>query len=233
MAYERNRRIKGKRPDNHRPLWWVLVAKYGVLGACRVLWTDVIYDFIHRVDTARPAGLGGLDKVLRGADYNRYVPSTFSAVSASLRHLRLLDADVNLSQCGFVDIGAGKGKALIAAAREPFAYLIGIEIDKGLQSKAVANLRRLNLQQRVTVHLADASDYRPQVDDRIFYFFNPFTGDTLEKCLSGIACSSVGTKRFVIYLNPTEDESFCRYFDKLDEVTFSPGSVEVNFYATR
>ena len=41
------------------------------------------------------------------------------------------------------------------------------------------------------------------------------------------------SKAQIIYLNPTEDVVFCRYFEKWDEVDFDPGGVEVNFYVTR
>lgn len=214
-------------------MWWVLLVKYGPVGACRLLWTDVAFDLIHRVDTARPVGVGGLDKQHRGGDYNRYVASTFDAVASSLAHLAILDRQLDFRRCGFVDYGAGKGKALIAAARLPFFSLKGSEIDSGLHAVAVSNMDQLGLGEQVELFCQDACEFQLSPVDQVLYFFNPFTGNTLTQCLENIVSSRSGKPRYVIYLNPTEDETFSLYFDKLDEMTFSPGGVEVNFYRTR
>ena len=223
-------RDASKRPDNSQPMWQVLIKKYGVWGAVRLLYTDVLPDFRYGIDTARPVGnlqLTSSDKLF---EHNRYVPSTFDAVVSSLNHVA---SRIDLSQSGFLDYGSGKAKALIAATRFPFREITGIELNRQLHDIACRNIDRMKLSDRVTCLCSDASTFDLRPNDTVLYFFNPFTGSVLERCLDRIEKSSSGISRQIIYLNPTEDVVFCRYFEKWDEVDLDPGGVEVNFYVTR
>lgn len=223
-------RDKSKRPDNSRPMWSVLLKKYGIWGSLRLLYVDVLPDLIHGIDTARPVDNLELTSLALAKEHNRYVPSTFGALNSSLEHI---SDKVDFSQSSFLDYGSGKGKALIAAARYPFSNITGVEINSELHAIACRNIARLDLAARVRCVSADAAMYEPRHNDTVLYFFNPFSGTVLEKCLETIANASRGVTRQIIYLNPTEDDVFCRYFEKWDEVNFEPGGVEVNFYVTR
>ncbi len=222
-------RSVGKRPDNSRPMAWVLLQKYGMFGALKLLYTDVLPDFIQRIDTARPVANSQLSDNDHLNEHNRYVPSTFDAVQSCLDYIA---QEVDFSTSGFLDYGSGKGKALIAAARYPFAQLTGVEINQNLNDIAQENLATLRLQQRIKTIACDGAVYRPEPIDTVLYFFNPFTGDVLERCLAGIAAASLDVQRHIIYVNPTEDDVFCRYFQKTGEENFYPGNNEVNFYKT-
>jgi len=220
----------GKKPDNHRPMAWVLVQKYGVLGALQLLWTDVVWDFIHRVDTAKPVSNSVLFNADDAKEQNRYVASTFRAVHSALTHLQ---PTVNFTEANFVDIGSGKGKALIAACRFPFHTVTGYEVSEVLHEIANSNLNTLGLQHRASSRLLNAAHIDIQEADLVFYLFNPFTGHTLNQCLQRIAEASGTKKRYVIYVNPTEDAVYRQYFTLIGEQVFQPGDVEVNFYETR
>jgi len=195
----------------------------------KVLWEDVAFDFMKGTNTFSPVSKQSLFSDELAEKQNRYVPSTFGLVESSLAHLDKLNKPLHGS---FVDYGSGKGKVLIAAARRAFPLLKGIEYAKELHEIAERNMQKLDLQDRVELIQGDASTYLLDEDDRILYFFNPFLGDILDRCLSGIAASSQQQERILIYANPVEDETFCKYFTKIDSQTFQPGSVHVNFYST-
>jgi SAM-dependent methyltransferase len=62
----------------------------------------------------------------------------------------------------FLDVGSGKGRVLVAASRYPFARVIGIEINDGLNRVARANLESAKSKRRcgdVEVITADARDW--------------------------------------------------------------------------
>lgn len=211
-------------------MWQVLFQKYGLREAVRLAYTDILSDFIQGIDTARPVANQRLTSPSLTQEHHRYVPSTYSAINSALEHI---SARVDFNHCGFLDYGSGKGKALIAAARHPFTQVTGVELSHELHDIAIANIQRLELDARINCIQGNAASHAPSPDDLVLYFFNPFSGSVLEHCLETIADASRGISRQIIYLNPTEDEVFSRYFDKWDEVNFAPGNVEVNFYATR
>lgn len=81
----------------------------------------------------------------------------------------------------FIDLGCGKGRALIAVREWPFAYSRGIELDPGLAAIARANADHLggDIEPPFEVIIGDAS--QPEISptaDTVFYLYNSF-GDAL------------------------------------------------------
>lgn len=208
----------------------ILLNKYGVLGTAKVVWSDVLYDYRHGVDTFRPVANTELFDGDRLQKQNRYVPSTFGLIAATIDKVA---AHVAIDESNFVDFGSGKGKVLIGAARYPFKRIKGIEFAESLHDVALKNIERLSLTDRVEPLLGDATLYKPDDADRVLYFFNPFVGDLLDNCLKNIAQASQHVTRYIIYANPVEDARFCQYFEKLEEATIEPGGIRVNIFCTR
>src|SRR5687767_10057528 len=50
-----------------------------------------------------------------------YVPSTWRNLPSALRHIPISDDDV------FLDLGSGKGRVVLQAAKRPFKRVIGVE----------------------------------------------------------------------------------------------------------
>jgi|GEM_PF-2116576 len=221
---------KSKQPDNTRPMSYVLLKKYGVKNAITLIQQDVLFDFKHGVDTFRPVSNKTLFTAEQQAEYNRYVPTTFALMDSILTHMSQW---VDYTQCDFLDYGSGKGKALIAAAKQPFSSLTGVEASGRLHNIAKSNLSKLGLKNKTQLINCDAACYRPTPNQRVIYFFNPFTGQALERCLQNIQDSTTRQPRFIACANPTETAVYEQYFDKIDERVFEPGECEVNFYTTR
>jgi SAM-dependent methyltransferase len=105
----------------------------------------------------------------------------------------------------FVDYGAGKGRALAAAAARQFRKVIGVEISGELVEIARGNLARLKRRRAggVEIHHADAAEFAVPDEANVFFFFNPFGGETLARVVERIEQSSLAHPRelFVIYFN--------------------------------
>ncbi len=105
----------------------------------------------------------------------------------------------------FVDYGAGKGRALAAAAAHPFRKVIGVEISGELVESARSNLARMKQRraEQVEIHHADAAAFAVPDDANVFFFFNPFGGATLASVVERIQQSWTAHPRelFFIYFN--------------------------------
>lgn len=88
-----------------------------------------------------------------------------------------------------VDVGAGKGRVLLFAARTyPFRRLIGVELVPELAAAARANIaaRPAAERARMTVVEADAASWTVPDDATVFHLFNPFDGDTFRAFLAEV-----------------------------------------------
>lgn len=212
---------------NNNDVFKMLIKKYGVWGAIETIYSDVLYDYIKGVDTYAPVAREKLFDGDRLELQNRYLPSTFSLIAKSISFF----ADkVDFKDCNFVDWGSGKGKVLIGAAKFPFKKVKGVEFTEELHQIAEKNITRLKLSNTVYSYQGDAMNFNLEKDDQIFYFFNPFNGYILESCLQNIVRQKNDKPRYYIYVNPVDDEMFCKYFTKVAEKIIQPGNISVMFY---
>lgn len=113
--------------------------------------------------------------------------------------------DIDLHSATFVDLGSGKGRALLMAARLPFARIIGVEFASELHTDCLANLRRaFPDDRRITAILGDAADFAFPAGPLVVYLFNPFDAPVM----AAVARNALAAWRAdprpirVIYLNP-------------------------------
>ena len=88
-----------------------------------------------------------------------------------------------------IDLGSGMGRAVCIAATFPFQAVIGVEIAGQLHRIAQANLQRLSRRvaaRRVDLFNIDATEYSIPNEASIIFFFNPFSGASLNQVLSRI-----------------------------------------------
>lgn len=108
-----------------------------------------------------------------------YYPSKYRELSHLLSEISKEDTDV------FVDIGAGKGRAMLIAFESGYKKVKGIELSRPLYKDAQsiltlseANHELLNI---------DAKEYHPAENDNVFYLYDPFDDETLTKVLENIS----------------------------------------------
>jgi SAM-dependent methyltransferase len=135
----------------------------------------------------------------------RYEPSGWLDLRRVLRPSEVGPDDV------FLDIGAGKGRVVLQAARYPFRRVLGVELSAVLCRIARANVaaRRKHLRcQDITIINADATRYRIPDDVSVVYLYNPFRGPVFEAAIERLVESLDHTPRLmrVIYRTPLEED---------------------------
>ena len=119
-----------------------------------------------------------------------------------------------------LDIGCGKGAFLKEAAKEPFGDLAGIEYSDKIADIAKRNFRRMGLSEKVRIYQGDAAEFQDYQRYNVFYFFNPFGKEVMEKVMKRIVRDQK-EKSWIILHHPTCAaivESYggnmtCRIFD--------------------
>jgi SAM-dependent methyltransferase len=216
-----------KQPDNHRPLAYVLLKKYGLRDALNILKEDVGFDLRHGVNTAAPVSCRRLYPDGQRAEQNRYVASTFGVLKSVFEQA---SQHVTIADCGFVDLGSGKGKALIAAARYPFRSIRGVDVSERMHRTATRNLKRLDLDERVQLVSGSATEFNFEPHERVVYLFNSFTGSVLQGVLEKLATAKRDAPGLLIYVNPTEQAQVSRLLPLIESVVLQPGSCDVNYH---
>lgn len=112
------------------------------------------------------------------------------------------------SRSTFIDIGCGKGKALILAAEEGFERVVGVELSPSLSRVAHTNLesyaqrRRPNLKWDVVTK--DATTFAFPPEPTVLFLNNPFERGPMLGVLGRLEASLDSAARpfHVIYMNP-------------------------------
>jgi len=101
-----------------------------------------------------------------------------------------------------LDIGAGKGAALITLAQFPFARVAGIELNAELAKIARRNFRRLGLD--IELHCADAATFEDLQQFNFYYMYNPFHEAVMGSVLGRIREGVEAERRpaYLIYKTP-------------------------------
>jgi SAM-dependent methyltransferase len=132
-----------------------------------------------------------------------YVPTTASLIYEVLRLLPL-----DRGRYSFVDMGSGKGRALLVASEFPFAKIVGIELSAHLHRIAEENVKRFRpaTQQctKIELHCMDALDYVYDDKPLVLFLFDPFGRDVLKRVLDTLEASLRAAPRdaYVVYVYP-------------------------------
>ena len=124
----------------------------------------------------------------------------------------------------FVDLGCGKGRALLLASRYPFQQILGVELDAPLAAIAQANLRTFHApwQQCHTLSAlhADATTLDLPPTPLVLYLYHPFLAPALRQVLRRLKRSLRQHPRelWLVYINP-EAAHVLRAFPFLRYVT--------------
>jgi predicted RNA methylase len=141
-----------------------------------------------------------------------YQPTVEEEFAGIMQHL----ATVDLETFTFIDLGSGKGRALLLAAMYPFAHITGVEVQPELNAIARRNIECFNepgQQCRSLESLcADAREFEFPLSNIVLYLFNPFPDYVLRDVLANLVSSARRAPRsiFVLYNAPFEKQEFER-----------------------
>jgi SAM-dependent methyltransferase len=115
------------------------------------------------------------------------LPCSNSHHAVHNRNLRVLLEEVKKSKIeidGFCDIGSGKGKACLYAARKlKNTRVIGVEFSSELIRFAEKNARNLRCNQATFIH-ADAADFLLPDLRNLVFMFNPFGEEVFKRFIA-------------------------------------------------
>jgi SAM-dependent methyltransferase len=172
---------------------------------------EFLFDAARGTETRRLIEVDELsfDRVHAAAAY-RYEPTKRDAFR---RLMRTITPPV---QARFVDVGCGKGRAVLLAIEHGFERVAGIELSSQLcviaRRNVAAYQSRTKRTAQVEIIEGDAAEYVPAADDCVFYLFNPFGRAVLSRLVANIvqSCERHPRKVWLVYCNP-------RHRDVIDE----------------
>jgi SAM-dependent methyltransferase len=132
--------------------------------------------------------------------YFAVAPSVFHAVMGALEERLHLD----YRRCTFVDVGSGKGRALLLASDYPFREIIGVELSPELDRVARSNIARYPSAARATSFLGDAAEFLWPAGPLVIYMWNSFTLPVMERVFQNLQASLLEQPRevYLVYIHP-------------------------------
>lgn len=114
----------------------------------------------------------------------------------------------------FIDLGSGKGRALLYAAEWQFRTCVGVEFSSKLHSSAEKNIaayqKTHGRSTSFELHCVDAREFPLPRMNLVLFLYNPFTGDVMRSVVTRIESliSANHLDIIVLYRNPTCSELF-------------------------
>ena len=168
-----------------------------------------IFDLLLGVSTRGIIASTG-DGMFYAGGYNcPYQDCQWLSVRRALKDLDPGTSDV------FVDLGSGKGKALLIAGQLPYRRVVGVEMNKELSCCAEQNINRARSRLRageVECLTANVLEWSIPDDSSVIFMFNPFVGQTFSTVVSRIIESYDRNPRslHIIYEHPWEHDKLLR-----------------------
>jgi SAM-dependent methyltransferase len=173
------------------------------------------FDNQYSVDTS---GLIGSDELRTGHRNDLFNTAYYGMAPSRFHHVMqgwLSDpAHPPIDTCSFVDLGCGKGRALMMASTYPFREVIGVELNPGLAAIAEANRATWTEAGRavspIRIVCQDATEFVFPPGHCLLYLFNPFTTPVVEQLLTQIEHQFADRPGMldVIYFNPQSEQLF-------------------------
>lgn len=207
-------------------VWWRQQReRAGILKSLRAL-SAIAYEFFRdSLPHRRRQRYGDIDY-----DWEKHVNTTSATVTWRTRLLGLLNSpyqpipaeqfreimsalskhfppDTNFNQLTFIDIGAGKGRALLLASEFGFQRMIGVELLPELIEVArenVAEFERRGMRTRIELLCEDAVNFIFPAEPAVIFLFNPLPQAALRRLIQNLEQSLRQHPRplYVAYANP-------------------------------
>lgn len=171
----------------------------------RLRYGDIDFDCDYRVDTTWanvPLGTR-IREVFAGRQYQASDPVIFHEMMSHLA--------IDHRQLTFIDLGSGKGRALLLASDYPFHRIVGVELLPELHAIAQENVRKYHSERQqcreFELICADARAYALPLEALLIFLFDPFPEEILRQVMAGIEQSLYKLPRqvFIAYENPVSE----------------------------
>jgi predicted RNA methylase len=149
------------------------------------------FDLEHGTDTG---GLTPGPELKTGHAHDRHNTAYYGIAPSLFRRLIKLWKQTRpphlINRYTFIDIGAGKGRAMLLASEFDFKEVIGVELHPALATKCRRNMRIWNAFHKKTpmrLVKADATEFIFPPGPCVVYLFNPFGAPVLRRVLKQMA----------------------------------------------
>jgi SAM-dependent methyltransferase len=162
---------------------------------------DMDYDWEFRVDTTS-ATVGWRTRLLGlfNSPYQPIEPELFREMMAALA--------IDFRVFTFIDVGSGKGRALLLAAEYPFLEIVGIELLPELDKIARENIGKFSSSQQkcrsIETICGDATEFELPAEPLVILLFNPLPKAGLRAFIQNVERSFRERPRqiYLVYANP-------------------------------
>ena len=178
----------------------------------KVSWPVHPFDKRHGTDTS---GLLSGTRIAAGTGFAPEELTAYYGVAPSILHgvidlwLRECQPQQSIEQTVFLDVGAGKGRAMMLASQYPFLRVEGVELSADLATIAQANLETWAADPSaealapLLLHQADATRHPLPPEPTLAYLFHPFEANLLRRFLRHVRASLKAHPRAfdLVYVN--------------------------------
>jgi len=181
------------------------------------------FDLLHGTDTGN---LIPGDDLSTGHRHDRHITAYHGAAPSLFRKLmsRWLSLKQHpLEKTAFLDIGAGKGRAMLLASEMPFRRIVGVELHP-----ALAAVTRENIERYEAAHVippmrlleGDVMQLRFPAGPCVMFLFNPFDVVLMDRFLDrvGKAFKNRPGELDLLYVNDEQRELLQRYHTDFKEL---------------
>jgi Histone methylation protein DOT1 len=204
----------GRTRAEHGTARCLLRAGSEVIGASRRAGGYLLESLADRRYGMDTRGIVKNDDVLRDR-VRRGDGKHYQATPVHTFHRIVAAAALDPRRTTFIDLGSGRGRCVLLAARAGFSRAIGVELDPQLTEQAQQNIRRYRADSRsgrplgeIEARLGDAATVALPPGDLLVFLYNPFGAATLADVLARIAQAHRDSPRRIMlcYSNPVHRE---------------------------
>lgn len=169
------------------------------------------FDLAHGIDTGGliPTQIGAHPNAAHGTAYWGTAPSLLRGALARWTEY-LAGTPYSPSDYTFIDLGCGKGRALMLASETPFARILGVELDPDLAAAAQRNLaiwtRTPHACSQIEAMEGDALAFTLPPGALLLYIYNPFNDHILQQLLKRLHELGSDSPIDILYLRPEHAE---------------------------
>jgi SAM-dependent methyltransferase len=182
-------------------------------------------NLIHPFDLAHGTDTSGLiwGEELTTGSHNDLWSTAYYGISPSLFEQIFNTLDLDWQRFTFLDLGSGKGRALLLASRFPFRSIIGVELAPLLSDVAAKNIEQFSapwqLCRTIEARTGDATAIDYPAGPIVVFLFNPFLAPVLKRCLQNLSHSLTAEPReiYLVYVNPAFERLLKKHAPALEK----------------
>jgi SAM-dependent methyltransferase len=170
------------------------------------------YRSVHPFDERYGVETSGLVYDLSTGHENDAYNNGYFGVAPSLFHQIFERLRLDYRRFTFVDLGSGKGRALLLASGYPYREVIGVELSPVLDRIARVNIARYagghEHGMRIRCVQADAAEFCWPPGPLLVYMWNAFTEPVMRRVLKNLRAALTGQSRemYLVYVHPELEE---------------------------